>query len=174
MLGINTGSGQRPFTSFPDEGAVWVNIDCNPKWKPDIVADWNNLSMFNDSMVDIVVSHHSLEHVGCGDGDAFIKEAHRILKPHGSLIVIVPDPKEISRRYANDLIDEMTFNFLTYGAYMDHEADRHKWSYSRQGLVDYLRRMADWHDVHAFDWRQIPGADIAALDWWFYGMEAVK
>jgi predicted SAM-dependent methyltransferase len=149
-------------------------LDCNPKWNPDIIADWNNLREFEDNSFDFVVSHHSLEHVGCGDGDGFLHEAHRILKDRGSLIVIVPDMKVISYRYAHGLINEETFNFLTYGAYMDHEADRHKWSYSPQALVDYLKRCAAWYDVHTFNWRDIPGADIAAKDWWFYGIEAIK
>lgn len=174
MIGLNVGSGQRPFKSLPDEGVQWVNIDSNPKWNPDIVGDWNNLSMFLDGTVDMIVSHHSLEHVGCGEGDGFIRESFRVLKPRGSLIVIVPDPKAIARRYLDGAIDEYTYNVLTYGAYMGDEADRHKWSYSRQGLVDYLRKLGAWSDVHAFNWRQIPGGDIAAEDFWFYGIEAVK
>ncbi len=170
MRGLNAGSGQRPFN--PDLG--WINLDMNPKWEPQVVADWRHLPMFDDNTFDIVVSHHSIEHVGVGDGDGFIKESHRILKPGGSLIVIVPDPREISKRYVDGQLDDVMFNFLTYGAYMDHEADRHKNSFSRQGLVDYLKRLAPWHDIHAFNWRQIPGADIAGWDWWFHGQEAIK
>src|SRR5678815_699574 len=104
MLGLNCGSGQRPFQSYPDEGVQWINVDVQDKWKPDIVADWNDLNMFGDGVADYVVSHHSLEHVGCGEGDGFIREAHRILKPGGSLLVFVPDNRALCGAYMDGRI----------------------------------------------------------------------
>jgi len=173
MLGINAGSGQRPFKSFPEEGIQWINIDGNPRWNPDIVADIRDLSMFGDSMVDLVVLHHVWEHFGLGEGDGMIRECHRILKPRGSLLVCIPNPRALCQRYLSGEIDEYIFNVNMYGAYMGDEADRHKWSMSPTACVEALRRLADWHDVHAFNGRTIPGADIAR-DWWTTEIEAVK
>ncbi len=171
-IGINCGSGQRPF--FSNDAISWIGIDSNPKWNPDIVADWNHLDMFADNSIDVIVSCHSIEHAGCGEADGFISESHRILKPGCSLIILVPDPKAIARRYLDNQLDEYMYNVLTYGAFMGEEADRHRWSYSRQGLLDYLRRLAPWGVIQNFDWRQMEGADMPGLDWWFYGREAVK
>ncbi len=172
MIGLNCGSGQRRFSAGIESSIEWINIDINPKWTPDIVADWNDLSMFQDASVDYVVSHHSLEHVGCGEGDGFIREAHRVLKPGGSLLVFVPDMKALAQRWLTGQLAEQIYMTNVYGAYMGDEADRHKWGWSRQGLFDYLKKFP-FRDVHAFDWRSLAGADIAQ-DWWITGMEAVK
>lgn len=171
VTGLNAGSGQRPYKSTPL--IRWINMDINPKWEPDVVGDWNDLGMFADNSMSLVMSWHSIEHVGCGEADSFIKEAYRVLKPGGSLIVVVPDPKAIAQRFLLGQIDEYIYNVNTYGAYMDSEADRHRWSFSRQGLWDYLKRLCAWKDVHAFDFRQLPGTDICG-DWWYHGQEAVK
>jgi predicted SAM-dependent methyltransferase len=171
MIGVNCGSGQRPF----DTTQGWINLDCNTKWNPDIVGDWNDLSMFDTESVDVVVSCHSMEHAGCGEADGFIRESHRILKERGRLILLVPDPRAIAQRLLTRQIDEYTYNVLTYGAYMDHPSDRHAWSYSRDGLIDMLHKLAKWYDIHAFDYRTSPpGSDLPAPDWWFYATEAVK
>jgi hypothetical protein len=172
MIGINAGSGQRPFRSTPE--CQWVNVDIQERWNPDILGSWTSLPMYTDNSIDLIVSHHSLEHVVQEEADAFVKEAHRILRQSGSLIVIVPDPKAISMRYAYGQVDDVTFNFLTYGAFMGHESDRHKVAYSPTGLVSYLQRISQWREVKPYDWRTIPGADVAAWDWWFHGCEAIK
>lgn len=165
---LNCGSGQRPF----DSAAGWVNLDMNERWNPDVIGDWNNLSMFADASMSLVVSHHSLEHVGCGEGSGFIQEAHRVLKPGGSLLVFVPDMKALAQRWLTGQIDEQIYMTNVYGAYMGDEADRHKWGYSGQGLWAYLKKF-EFSDVKAFNWRTIDGADLAK-DWWVNAMEAVK
>lgn len=161
------------YVPFNIDGISWVNIDINSKWNPDIVADWNSLTMFDDASVDYVVSHHSLEHVGCGEGDGFIREAYRVLKPGGSLLVFVPNMKALAKRWLEGGLTDQIYMTNVYGAYMGNEEDRHRWGYTGQSLVDTLHRTQVWHDVKAFNFRQIPGADIAQ-DFWILGMEAVK
>jgi len=168
MIALNCGSGQRPF----DREYGWHNIDKNPNWNPDIVADWNDLSMFMDGSVDLVVSQHSAEHVGCGEADGFIRESYRILKSDGSLIVCVPDMKALAKRWLEGGLTDQIYMTNVYGAYMGNEEDRHRWGFTGQSLVDTLR-VAPWSDIHAFNWRTIPGADIAQ-DFWILGIEAIK
>lgn len=167
-LYINLGSGQRPFQK------PWVNVDCQAKWNPDIIADGGDLKAhFADNTADMIVLHHVLEHFGCGEADGMLKECHRILKPGGSLIVTVPDVAELAHEYmeGHRLTTQLYLTNL-YGAYMGDEADRHKWGYDWDSLSLTLHN-AGLTRQKAFDYRPIPGADIAR-DWWILGMEAVK
>lgn len=46
---------------------------------------------FPDESFDVVLSFQVIEHVS--DDDAYLREAHRLLKPGGTLVVITPDRK---------------------------------------------------------------------------------
>lgn len=168
MNGLNAGSGQRPC----DPAMGWVNLDIEVRWKPDVIGNWNDLSMFKSDSFDVVLSHHSLEHVGCNEGDGFIQESYRVLKLGGSLLVFVPDMRALAQRWLVRGIDTQLYMTNVYGAYMGDEHDRHKWGYDRDSLWHYLKRFP-FKTMKAFDWRIIPGAEIAR-DWWIIGMEAVK
>lgn len=166
---LNAGSGQRPF----DTAAGWINLDAQARWNPDVVGDWNDLSMFKSDSMELVVAHQTIEHVGCGECGPFIKEAWRVLKPGGSLIVTVPDMKAICRRWVMGTMDTQLFMTNVYGAYMGEEGDRHRWGFDTAHLYQTLKAFANWSSVRLFDWRQIPGSDIAQ-DWWILGLEARK
>lgn len=166
---INAGSGQRPF----DNKQGWVNIDIQDKYTPDLVADWNDLSAFQDGSVEYVVAHHTIEHVGCGEADSFIKEAQRVLKPNGSLLIFLPDWRALAQRWLLGQIDDYTYFVNLYGAYMGDEADRHKFGYSYESLCATLRQCGEWSTIKRFNWRDISGASLAK-DWWIMAVEAVK
>mgnify|MGYP003335727606 CR=1 FL=1 len=170
---LNAGSGQRKFDTIP--GIRWFNMDKNDKWTPDIVGNWNDLSMFPDLSLDYVVAHHTLEHVGCGEGLQFIKEAFRVLKTGGSLIVCVPNITALNDALKVREISVQIYMTNVFGAYMDSEDDRHKWGYTPESLYNEIKVAsgAPWVTVKAFNWRTIPGADIAK-DWWVLAIEAVK
>lgn len=170
LVGINCGSGQRPFTSTPE--VRWINVDSQEKWSPDIVCDALTIPL-SDESADYFVLHHVLEHFGCDGGDGIIKEAHRLLKPKGSLLVSVPDIRALAQKYVLGDIDEFIFKVNLYGAYMGDEADRHKWGYTGESLQTTLLNAAKWYNVRRFNNRRIPGMDFAA-DWWILAMEGVK
>lgn len=167
MLRINLGSGQRPFKS------PFVNVDINPRWSPDVVADGASMPMFADSSADLIVSHQNYEHYGLGEADGMVRECHRILCPGGSLIVTTPDLRALVDAWTRGKINDYIFCVNLYGAYMDSEADRHKWLYTYQTLGESLRKAARWGHVQRFAERQIPGADIS-LAWWILAVEAFK
>lgn len=169
MIGLNVGSGQRPF----DRSQGWINIDSNPRWEADLVRSWDHLPMFKDGSVDIVVSHHSIEHVGCGEADGCIWEAWRVLKPEGSLIVSVPNMRKLAVLWLSGELTTQIYMTNVYGAYMGHEEDRHKWGFDAVSLEGQIK-VAPWRAVGDFNYRPIPGADIARDDRWILCLEAVK
>lgn len=169
-LGINVGSGQRKFHTTGD--TEWINVDTNPKWEPDVVADGANTGLPSE-IYDVVVLHHVLEHFGCGEAGPLIQECHRLLKPYGSLLVFVPNLRELAAMWQEGRISTQVYATNLYGAYMDDEADRHKWGYDARSLRDFLLTTATWRSYYRFDWRPIEGADIAA-DRWILGVECIK
>jgi predicted SAM-dependent methyltransferase len=170
-LKINAGSGQRKFV-----GNGWVNIDINPKVHagggPDLVCDMRNMPFPNNS-ADVVVSHHTIEHLGCGEADAFIKEAHRVLKPSGHLLIFIPDAKALARRWLVGEIDDYIYFINMYGAYNGDPHDRHLWNYSFESLRKMVYANGDWHGFERFNWRDIEGANLAR-DWWILGVDVTK
>lgn len=164
---INLGSGQRPFLK------PWLNVDCQERWNPDVIADGASMPMFEDGSAEMIVLHHVLEHFNLGNADAMILECNRILKQGGSLIITVPDMRALAQRWLTRQIDDYTFMVNTYGAYMGASADCHKWGFCAESLKDYLLRFGKWSKVIRFDWREISGASICK-DWWILGMEAIK
>jgi len=170
--GLNVGSGQRKFSTCPE--VTWTNIDAvsRPGHEPDLVADGAHLPEEWAGTVDYFVLSHVLEHFGCGEAAGLIKEAYRVLKPGGSLLVFVPDMKALARRWLTNDINDYIFFVNTYGAFMSHEEDRHKWGYTDASLRTFLQDQAQWV-LTRFNWRTVPGMD-AARDWWVLDMEARK
>lgn len=166
---LNCGSGQRPFAK------PWVNIDAQERWSPDLIADCSSLH-YSDGSADMIVLHHVLEHFGCGEGQGVLREAYRLLRPGGSLLVFVPDLRALAQRWLMGQLDTQVYMTNLYGAFMGDDHDRHRWGYVPETLAQELMQSATqcpWNRVGAFDWRVIPGANIAR-DWWVLGMEAVR
>jgi len=172
-LGINCGSGQRRFTTVPSE-VRWINIDkiTRPGHEPDLICDGAHIPRA-DGSVDYFVLHHVLEHFGCGEAIDLITEAYRVLKPGGSLLTFVPDMRALAESWLKGYLTTQIYMTNVYGAYMGNEEDRHKWGYDRHGsLWEFLGR-TPWHEIKPFDWRVLPGGDIAK-DFWILGVECIR
>ena len=173
---INVGSGQRRFESVP--GVIdWSNVDCvsrPPDQVPDIICDVGKERLpFDDGTADYVVLHHVYEHYNLGAADDLVRECHRVLKEGGALIVCVPNIKALAERWLKGEIKDYIFMVNVYGAYQGEVGDIHKWGYTPASLAAALHDAAKWLVIKSFDWRQIPGAEIA-VDWWITGAECIK
>jgi len=175
MIGINCGSGQRPFR----EG--WINIDCQERWREasDKAGGEFMLSKliplpFSDNSVPIVVAHHLLEHFDVADGEAFLREAYRVIRPGGELLVYTPNMEELCRRWLSREIGWVEFRTHTYGAYMGDEADRHKNCWGPEELLKTLWRTGSWLSIERAGNRIIRGADIAGWAFWILDYRCVK
>ncbi len=74
----------------------------------------------NDS-VDVVYSSHTLEHLSKTEGQHFLRECHRVLKPNGIIRIVVPDLKAIVNKYtqgeiaADELLNELDVSYESPG-----------------------------------------------------------
>lgn len=168
MIGLNVGSGQRPF------GKGWINLDIQvaEDRMPNVQADMFHLP-FRDGSVDMVVSSHTLEHLGCGEACGFIKESYRVLKSRGSLIVSIPDIRALAKRWLTGQIDEYIYLVNMMGAWMGDMSDLHRWHYTKTSLTTTIFENGIWEWVREFDNRPILGMDLAS-DWWILILEAYK
>lgn len=57
---------------------------------------------YMDKSVSLIVASHFLEHISRADGEKFLKECRRVLKPDGIIRLTIPDTYEIARHYADD------------------------------------------------------------------------
>lgn len=167
---INLGSGQCRFDS------PWINIDRVNRGGiaiPDVCADGEFLPLPSDSTIYIVLQH-CLEHFGCGEARAMLKECYRVLKVGGSLVVTVPDMRKLAIMYLTGReMDAQLYMTNVYGAYLGHPEDRHKWGYDTGSLKVELEAAAPWI-VRSWNWNTLVGAKIARDDRWILGAEAVK
>lgn len=170
-IGLNVGSGQRPFKSTDE--IEWVNVDkvVRPDMpKPDWIEDGAHLPCADNS-VDYFVLHHVLEHFGCGEAADLIKEAYRVLKPGGMLQVFVPNMRALAKRWLDGGISTQIYMTNVYGAYMGSSADRHHWGFDELSLADFLK---DWQWQAAnFKCSTLSGSNCAH-DFWILEVECVK
>lgn len=172
MLGLNVGSGQRPFKSVPNV-IEWVNVDKVERQgmpKPDLICDATTLP-YRDETVDYFALHHVLEHFGCNEGIGLLREAHRVLKSGGFLQVFVPDLRSLAERWTCGGINTQIFLTNVYGAYMGSEEDRHRWGFDRESLWSFLSQVP-W-GTRSNSCHSVPGSDYAR-DWWILEMECRK
>lgn len=72
----------------------WTNLDMNPAVKPDVVFNLSSCRgrpmPFEDHQFDFILASHVLEHIERGALFPVFSELHRILKPGGYLLCILP------------------------------------------------------------------------------------
>lgn len=121
-----------PIKSTPD-GHKYLNLGCGNHYH----LAWNNLDFgargtevighnllqgvpFADNTFDAVYHSHVLEHFVAEDGQRFMSESYRVLKPGGVLRVAVPDLEQIVQVYLQNLDEGLKGN--------EQAILQHKWS----------------------------------------------
>ncbi len=95
---LNLGCGDR---YCPD--ANWTNVDFVSAHPRVIAHDLLRGLPFQANQFDAVYHSHVLEHFTLADGQRFLNECLRVLKPGGVLRVAVPDGEQICRLYLEAL-----------------------------------------------------------------------
>lgn len=85
----------------------FTNIDIDPTYHPDLVADVRNLP-YEPGTVDEIYAGHLLEHLDWDEGQAALRHWHSILKTGGQIMFTVPDFDYLAKAYlANPTPDNM-------------------------------------------------------------------
>jgi predicted SAM-dependent methyltransferase len=76
----------------------WVNVDLTIADHPDVVADLTATLPFRDGSFDYIHSEDFIEHIDFVQGQAFLRECARVLRPSGVLRLLTPDLAALIRR----------------------------------------------------------------------------
>jgi predicted SAM-dependent methyltransferase len=109
---LNLGCGSR---FHPD----WTNIDFIATCPSVIVHNLTQGIPQPDDTFDVVYHSHVLEHFSKNQANVFIQECSRVLKPGGTLRVVIPDLERIAKIYLETLAQAQ--------AGSSEAADNHHW-----------------------------------------------
>lgn len=126
----------------------WVNIDQNPGDEPDLICEVPPIP-YHDNTVTEIYGGHFFEHLEPDRAATFLQEAMRALVPGGKLGLVVPDIREVFKRYiaeTNDRfmvpagcwwdvrdLDHICSVFL-YNSPWGNVDSPHKWAYEPRTL----------------------------------------
>ena len=96
MLKVNCGAGDYKLPG-------WTNVDADPAFAPDVLHDLSQGLPFADASVDFL---HSEDFLSCLPDIAavrtFLREARRVLRPAGTMRLLVPSLERLIERYQCD------------------------------------------------------------------------
>lgn len=93
VLHIGAGGSGIPKPYF--ENFAPVTLDIEPRCQPDIVASMTDMSCIPDESFEAIYTAHTLEHVYPHEVRPCLWDMHRILKPGGVLLVVVPNLENV-------------------------------------------------------------------------------
>lgn len=173
---LNVGCGVHPLH-------FWTNLDGDPSAIADLYTVVPPIP-YPDSHLDEIYAGHFLEHLTRTEVEAFLAECRRCLVVGGKLGVVVPDTREVMRRYlANDRTATMEypagrFHHLTdldaicdIFLYSTIQNSPHRWSYDLDTLSRTLQ-IAGFEIVGEIDRYRDPRITVGA--WYQCGLDAVK
>jgi SAM-dependent methyltransferase len=121
LLNVGCGSRFHP---------AWVNIDF-VSYSPQVrTFDLRKGLPFSDASFDAVYHSHLLEHLRRNEATSFLSDCFRVLRPNGTIRVVVPDLERIAREYISAL--ETTEAGLSEGS------ENHEWMVIE--LIDQIGR----------------------------------
>jgi len=110
---LNVGCGYPPRQKLHPHfhGPEWreIRLDLDPAVGPDIVCSMTDMSPISASTIDAVWSSHNLEHLQRHEVPLALAEFIRVLKPHGLLLLTLPDLQQVARLVVEDRIEDQAY-----------------------------------------------------------------
>ena len=92
--------------NFPNNEWQEVRLDIDPTVRPDIIGSIIDMSAVPSKSVDAVYSSHNVEHVYYHQVPLVLAEFHRVLKPGGFAMILVPDIEIVAKAVAEGNLEE--------------------------------------------------------------------
>jgi SAM-dependent methyltransferase len=86
-----------------------VRLDIDPDVGPDIVATMTNMWPVPDESHDAIYSAHNLEHLYPHEVPLALREFHRVLKPDGFALIVLPDLQAVAQLVADGQLIEPAY-----------------------------------------------------------------
>ncbi len=133
---------------------------------------------FRDCSLDKIYSSHFLEHVPLKQGTTALRECYRILKPGGSLRLVLPDLLWHAQRYVDEtraIIAQQKeewsrevhdrFLHIVYGGYLDKARYglEHCYMYDAASIVTLLREIG-FSDIEVFEFQRGNDPELCRYD----------
>lgn len=173
---INVGCGAFPLPYY-------TNIDADPRIShADIYATVPPLA-YEDGSLEEIYAGHFLEHLERPKAAEFLAECFRCLEPGGVLGIMVPDTREIMRRYLegpHDYVQASPVDWFNVGDLDDlchwvifstFQASPHRWAYDRDTLARAITRAGFEITGEINRWRD---RRVAFPAWYQIAVEAKK
>jgi ubiquinone/menaquinone biosynthesis C-methylase UbiE len=168
VLNLNIGSGSRRIEGY-------LNVDIRNDANIDIVSSAWDLPGIEDATVSNIYSRHMLEHLDPTDAQKTLRKWFQILKPGGTLNVIVPDlefhAKQLLGLESSTFADQEQHMLAGFYGWRNeamggNREDAHRWGYIERTLTKELAVVGFTHIS-----RQKTGTDSEA---WHLNMLAKK
>lgn len=123
----------------------WVNVDANPKVKPDIVSSADKLPAIATGSVDVIESCHMFEHFTYYQALRALREWNRVLKINGTLFLELPNFKACVEMLGKHTEPQKGFDIGLIGIFghppmveSDGLFQSHKWGWTPEALSTQL------------------------------------
>lgn len=146
----------------------FINIDIDPKVKPELCIDLNNLvDHFEPNSVDFIFAGHVFEHFKKDNSQKIMQACFNILKSHSVLLAVVPDYTKCFDQH-----------IITAEKVILAGGD-HLMLFSKERMREMLKNAGFCHAYHIEDLTEIPYLLVANVrdpkpDIWQTGFVALK
>jgi hypothetical protein len=96
-------------------GPEWreIRLDLDPTVAPDIVCSITDMGPVAPGSVDAIWSSHNLEHLQRHEVPLALAEFLRVLRPHGFLLLTLPDLRQVARLVVEDRLEDQAYTSLS-------------------------------------------------------------
>jgi ubiquinone/menaquinone biosynthesis C-methylase UbiE len=111
VLNVGCGYPARQKLHRHFHGPEWreIRLDLDPAADPDIVCSMTDMSPVADNAIDAIWSSHNLEHLERHEVPLAFREFIRVLKPHGLLLLTLPDLQQVARLVVEDELEDQAY-----------------------------------------------------------------